>query len=63
MMTELSRIVDERQLMSISQVEQELACNGSLAIEFEVRPFLEGSGAPSLNLSYAVICALNIGAV
>lgn len=36
MMTELSRIVDERQLMAISQIEQELACNANQAISFEV---------------------------
>jgi vacuolar protein sorting-associated protein 45 len=36
MMTELSRIVDERQLMAISQIEQELACNAGQAVAFEV---------------------------
>lgn len=36
MMTELSRIVDERQLMAISQIEQELACNANQAVSFEV---------------------------
>jgi len=35
MMTELSRIVDERQLMAISQIEQELACNAGQAVAFE----------------------------
>lgn len=35
MMTELSRIVDERQLMAISQIEQELACNANQAAAFE----------------------------
>jgi hypothetical protein len=36
MMTELSRIVDERQLMAISQIEQELACTAGQAAAFEV---------------------------
>lgn len=36
MMTELSRIVDERQLMAVSQTEQELACNANQAVAFEV---------------------------
>lgn len=27
MVTEMSRIVDERKLMSVSQIEQDLACN------------------------------------
>lgn len=35
MMTELSRIVDERQLMAVSQTEQELACNANQAVAFE----------------------------
>jgi len=35
MMTELSRIVDERQLMAISQIEQELACTAGQAAAFE----------------------------
>eukprot|EP00850_Spirogloea_muscicola_P012538 SM000081S22672 [mRNA] locus=s81:444749:449655:- [translate_table: standard] len=36
LMAELSRIVDERQLMSVSQVEQDLACNANQAAAFEV---------------------------
>lgn len=36
MVTEMSRIVDERKLMTVSQTEQELACNGGQAAAFEV---------------------------
>jgi vacuolar protein sorting-associated protein 45 len=36
LMTEMSRIVDERQLMSVSQVEQELACSAGQPAAFEV---------------------------
>eukprot|EP00850_Spirogloea_muscicola_P015858 SM000125S26063 [mRNA] locus=s125:179653:184533:+ [translate_table: standard] len=36
LMAEMSRIVDERQLMSVSQVEQDLACNANQAAAFEV---------------------------
>ncbi|GBG64155.1 hypothetical protein CBR_g40854 [Chara braunii] len=35
LMSELSQIVDERQLMSVSQTEQELACNSGQAAAFE----------------------------
>ncbi|KAG6476642.1 vacuolar protein sorting-associated protein 45 homolog isoform X1 [Zingiber officinale] len=35
MVTEMSRIVDERKLMTVSQTEQELACNGGQAAAFE----------------------------
>ncbi|KAM0944221.1 putative sec1-like protein [Dioscorea sansibarensis] len=35
MVTEMSRIVEERKLMSVSQVEQELACNGGQGAAFE----------------------------
>ncbi|CAM6095667.1 unnamed protein product [Calypogeia fissa] len=35
LMTEMSRIVDERQLMSVSQVEQELACSAGQPAAFE----------------------------
>ncbi|KAJ7561329.1 hypothetical protein O6H91_03G024100 [Diphasiastrum complanatum] len=35
MVTEMSRIVDERKLMLVSQVEQELACNAGQAAAFE----------------------------
>lgn len=36
LVTELSKIVDERQLMLVSQTEQELACNGGQGAAFEV---------------------------
>lgn len=36
LMTEMSRIVDERLLMSVSQVEQELACSAGQPAAFEV---------------------------
>lgn len=36
LMTEMSRIVDERQLMSVSQTEQELACTAGQPVAFEV---------------------------
>jgi hypothetical protein len=40
LMSELSRIVDERLLMSVSQVEQDLACTASQATAYEeVSPF------------------------
>ncbi|WOL02950.1 vacuolar protein-sorting-associated protein [Canna indica] len=35
MVTEMSRIVDERKLMTVSQTEQELACNGGQVAAFE----------------------------
>ncbi|XP_077250276.1 vacuolar protein sorting-associated protein 45 homolog isoform X1 [Tasmannia lanceolata] len=35
MVTEMSRIVDERKLMLVSQTEQELACNGGQVAAFE----------------------------
>lgn len=35
LMSELSRIVDERILMSVSQIEQDLACTASQATAFE----------------------------
>ncbi|KMZ68788.1 vacuolar protein sorting 45 [Zostera marina] len=35
MVTEMSRIVEERKLMLVSQTEQELACNGGQAAAFE----------------------------
>ncbi|XP_077250277.1 vacuolar protein sorting-associated protein 45 homolog isoform X2 [Tasmannia lanceolata] len=40
MVTEMSRIVDERKLMLVSQTEQELACNGGQVAAFEVVQFL-----------------------
>ena len=36
LVTEMSKIVDERKLMSVSQTEQELACNGGQGAAFEV---------------------------
>ncbi|KAH7682796.1 vacuolar protein sorting-associated protein 45 [Dioscorea alata] len=35
MVTEMSRIVEEQKLMSVSQIEQELACNGGQGAAFE----------------------------
>ncbi|KAG2399750.1 Vacuolar protein [Vigna angularis] len=35
LVTEMSKIVDERKLMSVSQTEQELACNGGQGAAFE----------------------------
>lgn len=34
--TEMSKIVEERKLMLVSQTEQELACNGGQVAAFEV---------------------------
>lgn len=34
--TEMSKIVEERKLMLVSQIEQELACNGGQGAAFEV---------------------------
>lgn len=36
LVTEMSKIVQERKLMSVSEVEQELACNGGQGAAFEV---------------------------
>jgi vacuolar protein sorting-associated protein 45 len=36
MVTEMSRIVDERKLMSLSHTEQDLACNAGQVAAFEV---------------------------
>jgi len=36
MVTEMSRIVEKRKLMLVSQTEQELACNGVPVADFEV---------------------------
>lgn len=36
MVSELSKIVEERKLMLVSQTEQELACNGGQVAAFEV---------------------------
>lgn len=36
LVTEMSKIVEERQLMLVSQAEQELACNGGKGAAFEV---------------------------
>ncbi|XP_068641642.1 vacuolar protein sorting-associated protein 45 homolog isoform X2 [Aristolochia californica] len=40
MVTELSKIVEERKLMLVSQTEQELACNGGQVAAFELVQFL-----------------------
>lgn len=40
MVTEMSRIVEERKLMLVSQTEQELACNNGQAAAFEVLWFV-----------------------
>lgn len=37
LVTEMSRIVEERKLMLVSQTEQELACNGGQGAAFEVQ--------------------------
>lgn len=42
MVTEMSRIVEEQKLMSVSQIEQELACNGGQGAAFEVTNRLYG---------------------
>lgn len=42
MVTDMSRIVEERKLMLVSQTEQELACNGGQVAAFEVVSFLYG---------------------
>lgn len=36
LVTEMSRIVEERKLMLVSQTEQDLACNGGQGAAFEV---------------------------
>lgn len=36
MVTEMSKIVEERKLMLVSQTEQELACNGGQVAAYEV---------------------------
>lgn len=36
LVSEMSKIVEERKLMLVSQTEQELACNGGLGAAFEV---------------------------
>ena len=36
LVTEMSKIVEERKLMLVSQTEQELACNGGQVAAFEV---------------------------
>lgn len=41
LVTEMSKIVEERKLMLVSETEQELACNGGQVAAFEVNP-LEG---------------------
>lgn len=39
MLTDLSKIVEERKLMLVSQTEQELACNGGQGAAFEVSTY------------------------
>lgn len=36
LVTEMSKLVEERKLMLVSQTEQELACNGGQMASFEV---------------------------
>lgn len=36
LVTEMSKLVEERKLMLVSQTEQELACNGGQVAAFEV---------------------------
>lgn len=36
LVTEMSKIVEERKLMTVSETEQELACNGGQVAAFEV---------------------------
>lgn len=40
LVTEMSRIVEERKLMLVSQTEQDLACNGGQGAAFEVLGYL-----------------------
>ena len=50
MVTEMSRIVDERRLMAVSQIEQDLACNNvGQAAAFDV-------GFPNLRITNLNIC-------
>jgi hypothetical protein len=64
LMSELSRIVDERLLMSVSQVEQDLACTASQATAYEeVSPFptirlfgTQTSGLQCLSLRLFTAC-------
>lgn len=53
LVTEMSRIVEERKLMLVSQTEQDLACNGGQGAAFEVilSPLLF---IPNLVLEYLV---------
>lgn len=44
LVTEMSKIVDERKLMLVSQTEQELACNGGQVAAFEVLRMCISSG-------------------
>lgn len=41
LVTEMSKIVEERKLMVVSQTEQDLACNGGQGAAFEVVCFLK----------------------
>lgn len=41
LVTEMSKIVEERKLMVVSQTEQELACNGGQGAAFEVVCFFK----------------------
>lgn len=60
MMTEMSRIVDERQLMSVSQTEQDLACNAGQQAAFEVSPLVLAFFARSMLSSAILIHGSNL---
>ncbi|XP_039124594.1 vacuolar protein sorting-associated protein 45 homolog isoform X2 [Dioscorea cayenensis subsp. rotundata] len=50
MVTEMSRIVEEQKLMSVSQIEQELACNGGQGAAFEaVTSLLNNEGVSDVD--------------
>lgn len=57
MVTEMSRIVEERKLMLVSQTEQELACNSGQAAAFEVF-YMFISQCLSCYKSYRLHCVL-----
>lgn len=55
LVTEMSRIVEERKLMLVSQTEQDLACNGGQGAAFEVL-FLVLSANAILNALIVLTC-------
>lgn len=57
MVTEMSRIVEERKLMLVSETEQELACNSGQAAAFEV-VYMLISQCLSCYRSYRLYCVL-----